>query len=407
MKFQKFNDFNIVTTFIKQLIASKNIPMVPVIKVGDKAYKNCVYIYDNLILRARDTFIIDTQTSGNDVSKFELIGTYIEGNEYPGVTSKFVSESSYYDSNTHYYLGQYLRYLRDVYNIDLMCYYNCFNAVYNDFYRIVKNNNKYILSNRNIKKIADNYKLLLIPIKVDKKYLIYGNCALPIIGGYDYFTNDLEIADDKGSSQFSNAFSITNLTMRKPYEIDTSILTSGSINPAYEYLTLVLQVPKNMSSNILVLEIDKKFRKEVCLSDNKLSKVIMNWDRTNRDILTDNDIKEICNPLPSLTRAIGNNTYAFSYRLVEYLLSNVIYKYDDIYGNIKRIQEYISSSDFQKVNNTKFNDSEIQQGIWSDKLQAFIYNVTTNKYLYDQDGNVNKDAEKIITSGHIFDKETL
>ena len=39
--------------------------------------------------------------------------------------ANYISNTSYYDSNTHYFLGQYLRMIRDLYNIDLMAYYNC------------------------------------------------------------------------------------------------------------------------------------------------------------------------------------------------------------------------------------------------------------------------------------------
>jgi len=43
------------------------------------------------------------------------------------MSEQAISKSSYYDSDTHYRLGRYLRYIRDVYNINLMPFYNCYN----------------------------------------------------------------------------------------------------------------------------------------------------------------------------------------------------------------------------------------------------------------------------------------
>lgn len=56
---------------------------------------------------------------------FEILEPYVKGNYYRGITSNFESESSLYDYKTHYYLGEYLRYIRDLDGINLMPYYNC------------------------------------------------------------------------------------------------------------------------------------------------------------------------------------------------------------------------------------------------------------------------------------------
>lgn len=56
---------------------------------------------------------------------FEIIEPYIRGKFYKGLTTNFTSNSSLYDSKTHYYLGEYLRMIRDLDDINLMPYYNC------------------------------------------------------------------------------------------------------------------------------------------------------------------------------------------------------------------------------------------------------------------------------------------
>lgn len=53
-------------------------------------------------------------------------GIYYTDKFQRGLTKTLKSEGSVYDYKTHEYLGQYLRYLRDAKNINLMSMYNCF-----------------------------------------------------------------------------------------------------------------------------------------------------------------------------------------------------------------------------------------------------------------------------------------
>ena len=82
-------------------------------------------------------------------------------------------------------------------------------------------------------------------------------------------------------------------------------------------------------------------------------------------------------------------SYAFTGRLVEYLLDNIITSNDTISKNIKRAQE--------SVNFTSRN------GIWDDNLRVSIFNKTienANKLdrviPMDINGFVDKDSEKLL-----------
>ena len=59
--------------------------------------------------------------------------------------------------------------------------------------------------------------------------------------------------------------------------------------------------------------------------------------------------------IPSLSRNISTSTYAFSDRLIEYLVNNVITSDDHLPGNIRRVQRDISSAQMQRLTGTRYN----------------------------------------------------
>lgn len=92
----------------------------------------------------------------------------------------------------------------------------------------------------------------------------------------------------------------------------------------------------------------------------------------------------------SLLKYLGNNSYAFSNRLLEYLLDNVITKNDQISKNTIRVQESIN---YPQIN-----------GVWDDNLRVNIFNsiVSKSKRLdksipKDINGFVDKDSEKLLS----------
>ena len=54
----------------------------------------------------------------------EIISPYVHNNYNKCFNSTYTSYISGYDSETHKYLGNYLRMIRDITNVDLMQYYN-------------------------------------------------------------------------------------------------------------------------------------------------------------------------------------------------------------------------------------------------------------------------------------------
>ena len=87
-----------------------------------------------------------------------------------------------YDSETHLYLGKYLKFYRDYHNVDLMPYYNCCVDIKTDRLRI--DNVHKAVSNLDDKKltgdfsvteddVVDNYKVYTIPIEYNNNYTIF------------------------------------------------------------------------------------------------------------------------------------------------------------------------------------------------------------------------------------------
>ena len=159
----KFNNRNIISGYIKQLLYSFNLPICRVFE-NENECKNFLNtpsttssspIYkDNYIAiirkykENRDYFVtIDSQTT-----EIKPLYVYRYNHFYPNLTKKLRLENDIYDSYTHTYLGNYLRFIRDYFDINLMSLYNCYN-------------------NETI--IQDNYKYMLIPIKYNTTYTVF------------------------------------------------------------------------------------------------------------------------------------------------------------------------------------------------------------------------------------------
>ena len=150
-----FNNETIFAGYIKQLLADFNLPKYKVYTQEDAVYHEEALKHNtehpddlwpeesvNVIESITDT-MADQST---DVKYIKYIN-YIKGNNIEryinkkwtptkwhyhynkkelNQTKSLVIKSNIYDSYTHEYLGDYLRFQRDYNNIDLMSMYNCF-----------------------------------------------------------------------------------------------------------------------------------------------------------------------------------------------------------------------------------------------------------------------------------------
>lgn len=416
---QKYFIDNLISRFIKCLLCDTYIPIVNIWKEGKSLIKGFTYITQDkkIVVAKKDYNIGDliAPKSSLDSDFFTIISDYVEGEFYRGITSNFESNSALYDSDTHKNLGKYLRYIRDMYDIDLMPYYNCYSGISSDLIRI--DNNQIVENNT----IEDGLISYLVPIRFNEKYTIYYNSDIPfyIVPVYYDGIKVQRVVNSEGFNYPIERINICN--NNQPYLFNEIKFDANNlydeISPSIafnNYLHLLIQVPKNKYSNLLVLEgdytyINKNLNNVNNLSINRLPQVFIG-DGINSNEISNNLLNDIFKPYSSLRENVSDINYAFSDRLVEYLLYSPIIKKDRIRFNIKRIQDYASSENLEKSFIKYLDNEDIKSfsqtyvsDIWSNNLRYYLYNFITqnNKTpLYkDINGYVDKDSEFIIEKG--------
>ncbi len=398
--FQKFYTNTLESKFIQSILNKTYIPNIRAVGNGDYVYEGKSYIYDSSIIFCTKNGVLNSYTKNtpfvsnslvcsnvlvvNDNvpnAEYDVVRDYIPGEKINGVSQNYVSNHNYYDGETHKHLGDYLRYLKNMNGIDLMPFYNCYCDGSIDKFFLDKNSQYCI----NIKK-NNQYKVVNVPIKFNKKYTIAIDSTNGVdmksvfIGNYGVINNTLTSGDKMLSvMREDNGEYITSkksTQFRKPFIY--SISTNNDELMQYEkYLNLVIQLPNNNTSSIVVIEGDN--------SSNNVRKII----NIEYSMYLDNDsinnafISEL-----SLLQINDRNIYAFSNRLIEYLLLNVIDSSDTISDNIIRVNDYANIK-------TKYNF------LYSNDLRNYVFNKSLKESYnkFDLNGFVDKDTEKILTKG--------
>lgn len=191
----KFDNTHIFTGYLKQKLSSINIPTC---KIYTREFANYLATHgkeDPRVVESIDTVVYDEKNKQlasrvnylkddtiynyfinrqpTEVSNWKQVNTlyYNQDKAIPGLTRKLNSAGSVYDKTTHEYLGEYLRFLRDYHDINLMSLYNCFNNTICNNLSI-----EHTDSNNNTIAVFDSYdtkyKIYAIPVKLFSKYTI-------------------------------------------------------------------------------------------------------------------------------------------------------------------------------------------------------------------------------------------
>lgn len=164
----QFNKVSTTSNFIKQLLNTTYLPVIRTVRPGDYIIKGRLYILKCTLLRCTKSgyiSITDVYTQ-DECARYEVVGEYFFGQKNDKLCSNFHSNCEGYDSITHERLGQYLRSLRDMYELNLMPLYNCFS---NNIFP-----NHHVFNNK-ILKTTDEYhtKIYKIPIRFNTDYNIF------------------------------------------------------------------------------------------------------------------------------------------------------------------------------------------------------------------------------------------
>lgn len=257
----KYNDDNIYVGYIKQLLKSFNLPQCQIgFKeefAGNKRSLN--YISGNAL------YFYDIETKES-----KRVKSYKFNDRITNITKNLVISTNIYDSYTHEYLGEYLRYLRDYMHLDLMSMYNCFSNVSVNNINIKVNGSEFDSN-------ADSYAIFAVPVKYNQKYTI----AIDWHGPIEMFAGLYRDGDRVNSSTFYSSTEYMNLLNIETYDKFTGVrftepvvydklltkyLIEKNINPDYSKescLRLFIKVPNTCKSSIVILEGD--YTKDVCM----------------------------------------------------------------------------------------------------------------------------------------------
>lgn len=441
--FQKFNTDTLMSKFIKNLLEKESIPLYDSVVDGDILVENCLYIYRTFVIKCvksgklavpdedrlfpseniypsnylvtvdpvvemKNAFgeYVETRYFMTDIARFKVVANYTPETS-SNYSKTYKSTFRYYDSGTHRYLGEYLRFYRTYKGIDLMPYYNCFTGLelndvhlispakevlhpaddlYPDKHIFPGMRRTYALSNTQITWGTGEDSLstvYAIPVKFGKKYTIAVESASVVQLRAVMYTKTGMLKDKRGyyTDKLANSGNYMLLPFSRYSEpflwgIET---TDPSLYTRQRDLYLLLQVSKDTNSAITVLE----------------------GDYLQSNVVKADQVTHVREPLPfynlSLLRYNAGCSYAFSDRLVEYLLDNVITNNDEFGLDIKYVQSSLNLLD--KFYSYGFQHNALTDGVWNDRIRRSIQRIieyNDDVYLQDQDGYINKDIEELL-----------
>lgn len=396
----KFNDSSILSGCIKELLHSFNLPTVKIPQEGESILKDNFYLYEDYIKKATVTGTFD-ENNLTDVNKIN----FKFNKRINNFTKNLIVENYNYDSYTHEYLGEYLRFIRDYKNLNLMSMYNCFS---NNLPKILNLKVDSIEFNSS----DTNYKIYMVPVKFFKQYTIAIESDTPVelvCALYDKKLYPLgDINDDP--TWYNNYKDLITLsyvkkattTFNEPFLYD---LTSTDLHHNYEGilghekdLKLFIKLPINNNSTITILEGKFVSNNNCVVVEHKkqFNKTIATYDY-NGEEEPDYNKFNFLNKLQLLNMNTGES-HPFADRLIEYLLDNSITNIENIPDNIARIQQKL----LEKYKNSEVGglESIYADGIWESKYRSNLYDIAKNEGLLDSEfdilGYVDKDVEKVL-----------
>ena len=302
----KFNNDNIITGYIKQLLHSFNLPTCKVFDTVDEFlnYYPLEVGVMGIVKNYKNNNSYLLYKEGNEIKREQV---YALNHEYLNVTTNLGLFNGIYDSSCHKYLGDFLRFVRDYLNIDLMGMYNCF---------------------ANEILVDDKYKYIIIPMKHNTKYTIafdgkdydylftYETTLEKIAANFkdNNYKNKPSSGYKKRTSTFLNPFLLTSL-------IGEDTLITGGLNAGKKIYScfkeklykLVIRVKVTDNPVITVLEGDYTKAKQ------EFAPICANFEKGVD--YSNIDLNNYLSDLQLLDFHLGQKdvSYPFADKLLEYL----------------------------------------------------------------------------------------
>lgn len=467
--FQRFHENTQLSRVVKNLLATEPIPLLQTVHKGTPVVEGCKYLYDGRV--------IECTKSGLLTDNFDPLAA--------GEVSTSVHKSSvsWYDDATHKYLGNYLRYLRDTKSINLMPYYNCYNAteltdvyiknvyfspllcsedkITNDageeVYKVVPSNIPPLYcgvrQQGSVSKGAtygfgsnSDYKVVAVPVKFDTTYTIAVECdSVVSLRGIIYDPEGGMIKEHKlypeqsSVTYYSDYLEHSSVTLpftrfNEPFTYRVNLVSkklpysSSKLKELYarqKDLYLLMQLPANVDSSIVVLEGEYTQKhleitqgsmypspeddKEIERSSDEYYRM-QDLETTYKNSFIpedfDNDHVEIKYP-DNLSLLYYNTgvSYAFSDRLIEYLLLNVVTELETLPTNVARVQKSLAA--LYPSYNKRMLTHVVTSGVWDDSIIHYVKsflskNINNVTIPLDHDGYINKDVESLLSQKGVY-----
>ena len=427
---KKFNTSDLFTGYLKQLLHDFNLPKIKVYTKKHREYFNkhneesaeILSTSQNTELNVRHfPYLKDGQIQEYINNKWYNISAkvaaapkfYTYGQKILNYTKNLKINSNVYDSYTHEYLGDYLRFQRDYYDLNLMSLYNCFSNRACDKLNLkwYLNNNTEVVFNTD----DTNYKIYMLPVKLFQTYTIAIDSSQPIelcCGIYGDYQDTREKFNSIPQYTYKK---ISHSVFSQPFIFDLLDYTDdGKLNTLIESLNenekievaqnecdlkLFIKVPVNNTSTIVVLEgnyIGWNDRSETWVERNnkKYFEVKSNKSVLNLDFINNDTKLNLISPL-QLLQFNTNEQHPFADRLIEYLIGNVISNTEEeIYDNVRRAQKALYDNKNYMIR---------VPGAWDYEMNKLFYEYMTSRNLdfetdHDLLGYVDKDVEKYYKS---------
>lgn len=431
----KFNNDNIFTGYLKQLLASFNLPNYRVYTEEQRQYHEWAIKQNNPNIPLEKDILetIATEKMPYPVNlrytfyiKDGLIQKYCEGKWYPtklhyhwnkkelNNTKTLKIKNNVYDSYTHEYLGNFLRFIRDYNNIDLMPLYNCFSNNLCPNLHITFTNPTNSAEKINFNTDDTNYKIYMIPVKLFQTYTLAIDSETPIemccgfFGAYQDTREKVEpiyqfTYKKLNSTKFNSPVILDMLSGEKlnQDQADADMIDTLELAQNEADLKLFLKLPALNKSSITLLEGNFNGYNNIKLSaiptqDPLQQRWLFNSNHTITNYEKSDNIPNVDDrmfrPITNLQLLAFNTgiSYPFADRLIEYLAGNTITSEETIADNIKRVQTVLAS---------RYMDIPVY-GAWNNGIRNIIYDYINTKsnmipgINHDILGYVDKDAEK-------------